>query len=191
LIGLVVLLQFNGFTVVLAIASLGIVAIYPYMKRITNMPQLVLGLAFSWGALVGWSAVTGNLMPAAVLVYGAAIAWTIGYDTIYALQDIADDSIVGIKSSARLFGRNTRLAVAMLFILCIALLSAAFWLNSVGVAAWAGLGLFAMHLGWQIKALAVSNPAIALKLFRSNRDAGLLLALGVMLDAILRNGLAL
>ena len=104
LVGLLVLLQFNRFTIAAGIASLAIVAIYPFMKRITNMPQFVLGLAFSWGGLVGWSAVFGRLDAPAYLIYAAAVVWTIGYDTIYAMQDIEDDVIAGIKSSARYFG---------------------------------------------------------------------------------------
>ncbi|MGL4441194.1 MAG: 4-hydroxybenzoate octaprenyltransferase, partial [Bosea sp. (in: a-proteobacteria)] len=109
LTGLIVLLQFNWFTVALGASSLLVVAIYPFMKRVTGMPQAVLGLAFSWGALVGWSAVFGSLALAPVLLYGAAVFWTIGYDTIYALQDIEDDAVVGIRSSARTFGNHTQL----------------------------------------------------------------------------------
>ncbi len=188
-IGLAVLVQFNRFTILLAIGSLGIVAIYPFMKRVTNMPQLVLGLAFSWGALVGWSAVSGGLALVPLLVYAAAIFWTIGYDTIYALQDIADDSIVGIKSSARLFAKNTRMAVAILFAVSICLLVVALWRAQAGLAAWTGLVAFGLHLGWQIEALKDQAPINALRLFRANRQAGLLLATGTMLDAALRGGI--
>jgi 4-hydroxybenzoate polyprenyltransferase len=189
-IGLAVLLQFNNFTILLAMGSLVIVAIYPFMKRITDMPQLVLGLAFSWGALVGWSAVTGSLAMVPVLVYAAAIVWTIGYDTIYALQDIADDSIAGIKSSARLFAHNTRLAVAMLFAISLCCLVGGLWLAHAGPASWVGLAGFALHLCWQIRALKDQSPVNALRLFRANRQAGLILAAGIMLDTGLRNGLA-
>ncbi len=115
LIGLVVLIQFNLFSILLGIASLGIVAVYPLMKRVTSWPQAVLGLAFSWGALIGWSATFASLALAPVLLYVSAFAWTIGYDTVYAMQDARDDAIVGIRSTARLFEANTRLAVGLFY----------------------------------------------------------------------------
>ncbi|AMJ58938.1 4-hydroxybenzoate octaprenyltransferase [Bosea sp. PAMC 26642] len=184
LAGFVVLLQFNGFTIATGIASLAIVAIYPFMKRVTNMPQFVLGLAFSWGGLVGWSAVFGRLDAPAYLIYAAAIVWTIGYDTIYAMQDIEDDAIAGIKSSARLFGACAREAVALCFALAVLLAGSATWLVGGGAGAWLGVGAFAAHLGWQISRLRAVTPPIALGLFRSNRDAGLLLAAGLALDGL-------
>lgn len=184
LLGLGVLLQFNRFTVLLAASSLVIVAIYPFMKRITHMPQLVLGLAFSWGALVGWSAVTGSLAWPALLAYLAAIFWTVAYDTIYAMQDIEDDEIVGIKSSARLFKGHTQMAVALLYgaatlsILLAAMAAGAGWIGLGGVAG------FGLHLGWQVSHMKDASPAMALKLFRSNRNAGLILVAGFALDAM-------
>jgi 4-hydroxybenzoate polyprenyltransferase len=183
LVGLAVLLQFNAYTVWLGIASLGIVAIYPFMKRVTNLPQLVLGFAFSWGALVGWSALFGGLGWPALLAYLAAILWTIGYDTIYALQDIVDDETAGIKSSARLFGRHTGRAISLLYagtVLCVGL---SVWLAGGGPVAFTALAAFALHLGWQARQANGAHPLLALKLFRSNRDAGLMLATGLMLDA--------
>ena len=108
LVGLLVLLQFNRFTILLGIASLAVVAIYPFMKRFTYWPQIVLGLAFSWGALMGWAAVFGRLDAAALLLYAGSIAWVIGYDTIYAHQDREDDALIGVKSTALLFGARTR-----------------------------------------------------------------------------------
>lgn len=188
LVGLLVLLQFNRFTFMLGIASLGIVAIYPFMKRITNMPQFVLGLAFSWGGLVGWSAVFGRLDPPAYLIYAAAIVWTIGYDTIYAMQDIEDDVIAGIKSSARYFGSCTREAVALCFALAAVLAGLATWSAGGGPIAWIGLAAFAAHLGWQVSRISGAPPQLALRLFRSNRNAGLLLAAGFALDALVRAG---
>ncbi|MGL4729929.1 MAG: 4-hydroxybenzoate octaprenyltransferase [Bosea sp. (in: a-proteobacteria)] len=186
LLGFVVLIQFNWFTIWLGLASLVIVAIYPFMKRVTNLPQLVLGLAFSWGALVGWSAVFGSLGAPALLAYLAAILWTIGYDTIYALQDIVDDETAGIKSSARLFGSQTGLAISLLYAgaaLSIAL--AAFtagggWIALVAVIA------FGLHLAWQARQANGAKPELALKLFRSNRDAGLMLSAGFALDAVVK-----
>ncbi|MGO4172197.1 4-hydroxybenzoate octaprenyltransferase [Bosea sp. TAF32] len=182
--GFAVLLQFNHFTILLGIASLAIVAIYPFMKRITNMPQFVLGLAFSWGGLMGWSAVFGRLDPPAYLIYAAAIAWTVGYDTIYAMQDIEDDVIAGIKSSARYFGDHTREAVALCFGLAVSLTGVAIWLVGGGLFAWLGLAAFAGHLGRQVARIAGASAPEALMLFRSNRDAGLLLAAGLALDTI-------
>lgn len=188
--GFAVLLQFNHFTILLGIASLAIVAIYPFMKRITNMPQFVLGLAFSWGGLMGWSAVFGRLDPPAYLIYAAAIAWTVGYDTIYAMQDIEDDVIAGIKSSARYFGDHTREAVALCFGLAVSLTGVAIWLVGGGLFAWLGLAAFAGHLGRQVARIAGASAPEALMLFRSNRDAGLLLAAGLALDTIVRAALA-
>lgn len=188
--GLAVLLQFNRFTILLGIGSLAIVAVYPFMKRITNMPQFVLGLAFSWGGLMGWSAVFGRLDPPAYLIYAAAIAWTVGYDTIYAMQDIEDDVIAGIKSSARYFGDHTREAVALCFGLAVLLTGIAIWLVGGGAFAWFGLAAFAAHLGRQVTRLAGASSPEALVLFRSNRNAGLLLAAGLALDTISRALLA-
>lgn len=189
LVGLAVLLQFNSFTIWLGIGSLVIVAIYPFMKRITQMPQFVLGLAFSWGGLMAWSAVFGRLDAPAYLIYAAAVFWTIGYDTIYALQDIEDDVLAGIKSSARYFGDLNREAIAACFGLATVLVVAATWLVGGGVLAWLGVAAFAAHLGWQVSHIKGVKPALALRLFRSNRDAGLLLAAGFALDALVRFGL--
>ncbi|WP_306227126.1 4-hydroxybenzoate octaprenyltransferase [Bosea beijingensis] len=186
LAGLVVLLQFNRFTIILGIASLAIVAIYPFMKRITNMPQFVLGLAFSWGGLMGWSAVFGRLDAPAYLIYAAAIAWTVGYDTIYAMQDLEDDVIAGIRSSARYFGDHTREAVALCFALAAVLTGIAIWLVGGGPIAWLGFAAFAVHLGRQVTRINGATAPEALGIFRSNRDAGLLLAAGFALDALSR-----
>lgn len=186
LLGLCVLMQFNRETIVLGFASLAIVAAYPFMKRITSMPQLVLGLAFAWGALMGWSAIFGRVDPPALFIYAAAIAWTVGYDTIYALQDIEDDSIVGIKSSARLFGARVREGVGGCYVVTTLLLAGALATAHSGPAAWAGLALFAVHLAWQVKTMVPGNGSLALSLFKSNREAGLLLFAGIAVDAILR-----
>ena len=183
LAGLLVLLQFNAFTIAAGIASLGIVAIYPFMKRITNLPQFVLGLAFSWGGLVGWSAVFGRLDAPAYLIYFAAVFWTIGYDTVYAMQDIEDDVIAGIKSSARYFGRYTQQAVGGCYAAAALLAGLATWLAGGGIVAFTGLFLFAAHLAWQVRLIGGADGPTALMLFRSNRNAGLILAAGVALDA--------
>lgn len=186
-VGLAVLLQFNRFTIVAGIASLAIVAIYPFMKRITNMPQFVLGLAFSWGGLLGWSAVFGRLDAPAFLIYAAAVAWTVGYDTIYAMQDLEDDVIAGIKSSARYFGDHGREAIALCFAITVVLAGLAAWTAGGGALAFAGLAAFAGHLAWQVSRLKGASAKVALSLFRSNWHAGLLLAAGFALDALGRS----
>ena len=186
LVGFLVVLQFNLFTILLGIGSLAIVAVYPFMKRFTSWPQLVLGLAFAWGGLVGWSAQTDGLAASAICVYAAAVLWTIGYDTIYALQDVRDDVQAGIKSTARLFGGHVRLAVGLLYAGSVLLLEGALSTGGVGAAPIAQMGVigFALHLGWQIGRIVSSDPALALRLFRSNRDAGLILFAGLALAAL-------
>ena len=177
--GLAVLLQFNAFSILLGIASLGIVAVYPLMKRVTSWPQAVLGLAFSWGALMGWAGIFGSLALAPVLLYFSAFAWTIGYDTIYAMQDSRDDAIVGIRSTARLFEGHTRLGVGLFYALAAGLSLAAILLVGGGTIALIGWAAYAAHLGWQLSRVEGADAATALGLFRSNRDAGLLLFAGI------------
>jgi 4-hydroxybenzoate polyprenyltransferase len=187
LIGLAVLLQFNGFAIVTGIASLLIVAIYPFMKRVTWWPQVVLGLAFSWGALMGFAAEFARIDLVALVLYAGSIAWVIGYDTIYAHQDVEDDALIGIKSTARLFGENTKSALVIFYGLAVVLIGAALQLSAVRWPAWLGLAAFAAHLAWQIVRLELGNPALCLRLFKSNRDAGLLLFAGLVVDAVLRS----
>jgi 4-hydroxybenzoate polyprenyltransferase len=183
LVGLLVLIQFNAFAIATGFASVAIVGLYPFMKRVFWMPQIVLGFAFAWGGLMGWAAVFGSLSAAPVLLYLAAVAWTVGYDTIYALQDIEDDEVAGIKSSARLFGSGVRLGVAVCYGGTLALLAGALWLAGAGAAAFAGLAAFAAHLAWQVGRIDPADGTTALRLFRSNRDAGLILFAGLALDA--------
>jgi 4-hydroxybenzoate polyprenyltransferase len=178
LVGLAVLLAFNGFAIATGFASLGIVALYPFMKRVFWLPQIVLGLAFAWGGLVGWAAWFGSLSLAPVLLYAGAIAWVVGYDTIYALQDVEDDEIAGIKSSARFFGARVRAGVAFCYAVAVALIATSLWLVGPGPLAWAGLAGFAAHLAWQVLRIDRADGARALRLFRANRDAGLILAAG-------------
>ena len=184
LIGLVVLLQFNRFAVMTGIASLAIVAAYPFMKRITYWPQIVLGLAFSWGALMGFAATFGRIDAAPLVLYAGSIAWVIGYDTIYAHQDSEDDAPIGIKSTALLFGARTRAALVAFYGLAVVLIVAALALTGVSWPAWLGLAAFAAHLSWQIVRLRIDDPALCSRLFRSNRDAGLLLFAGLLADAV-------
>jgi len=186
LVGLCVLLQFNRFAVFTGIASLLIVAIYPFMKRITYWPQVVLGLAFSWGALMGFAVTLQRIDATALLLYAGSISWVIGYDTIYAHQDAEDDALIGVKSTARLFGARTREALMIFYGLAVVLIAAALWRGGVHWPAWLGLAAFAVHLGWQIRRLEISDPALCLRLFKSNRDAGLLLFAGLLVDALMR-----
>jgi 4-hydroxybenzoate polyprenyltransferase len=186
LIGLVVLLQFNRFAVMTGVASLAIVAVYPFMKRITWWPQVVLGLAFSWGALMGFAVILGQLGLPALFLYAGSIAWVIGYDTIYAHQDTEDDALIGVKSTARLFGAQTHRALIVFYSLAVILIGVAMALSGVGLAGWIGLAAFAIHLGWQIARLRIDDPALCLRVFKSNRDAGLLLFAGLLVDAVVR-----
>jgi 4-hydroxybenzoate polyprenyltransferase len=186
LVGLIVLLMFNRFTILLGVLSLATVAIYPFMKRVTDWPQVALGLAFSWGALMGWAAVFGSLGWAPVLLYVGAILWTIGYDTIYAHQDKEDDAIVGVRSTALLFGENTRPLLAGFYAGATVFFAAAFWLAGVGWLAWLGLALGALQLAWQVKALDMDDPVNCLRIFRSNREYGWLVFAGLVADCALR-----
>jgi 4-hydroxybenzoate polyprenyltransferase len=186
LIGLLVLLQFNRFAVGCGIASLVIVAVYPFMKRITYWPQIVLGLAFSWGALMGFAVTFGRIDATALVLYAGSIAWVIGYDTIYAHQDAEDDALIGIKSTALLFGARTKPALVVFYGLAVALIGMALALAGAGWMAWMGLAAFAAHLAWQIAKLEIGDPALCLRIFKSNRDAGLLLFAGLLADAMSR-----
>ena len=186
LIGFAVLTSFNTFTIALGIASLAIVAVYPFMKRITYWPQTVLGLAFSWGALMGWAGAFGRLDVPAVLLYAGSIAWVIGYDTIYAHQDREDDALIGIKSTALLFGARTKPMLALFYALAVILVGAAGFAAGAGAVFALGLFAFAAHLIWQIIRLDIADPDRCLALFKSDRDAGLILFAGLLLDAALR-----
>ena len=185
LVGFAVLVSFNTFTVALGVASLAIVAVYPFMKRITYWPQIVLGLAFSWGALMGWAAAFGRLDAPALLLYAGSIAWVIGYDTIYAHQDRDDDALIGIKSTALLFGARTKPMLALFYSIAVVLIGAAGLRAGAGLAFALGLLAFAAHLAWQVVRLDIADPDRCLALFRSDRDAGLILFAGLLLDAAL------
>jgi 4-hydroxybenzoate polyprenyltransferase len=186
LVGLAVLLQFNRFAVGCGIASLVIVAVYPFMKRITYWPQIVLGLAFSWGALMGFAVTFGRIDATALVLYAGSIAWVIGYDTIYAHQDTEDDALIGIKSTALLFGARTRPALMVFYSLAVVLIGVALALAGAGWMAWIGLAAFAVHLVSQIERLEIGDPRLCLRIFKSNRNAGLLLFAGLLSDAISR-----
>ncbi len=184
LIGLLVLLQFNRFTVFVGLASLSVIVIYPFMKRITYWPQIVLGLAFSWGALMGWPAAFGRLDWPAIVLYAGAISWVIGYDTIYAHQDREDDLLIGIKSTALLFGERTKPMLASFYAAAAVLIAAAGLMAGGRLIFALGVTAFAAHLAWQVQRLDIDDPAHCLKLFKSNRDAGLILFAAMLLEAV-------
>jgi len=184
LIGLLVLIQFNRFTVFTGLASLLVVSIYPFMKRITYWPQIVLGLAFSYGALMGWPAAFGQLDWPAIVLYAGSISWVIGYDTIYAHQDREDDLLIGIKSTALLFGENTRPMLAGFYAGAVVLIGSAGLLAGGGLIFVLGLIAFAVHLAWQVVRLDINDSAHCLKQFKSNRDAGLILFGAMLLEAV-------
>jgi 4-hydroxybenzoate polyprenyltransferase len=177
---------FNVFAVFAGIASLAVVAVYPFMKRVTYWPQIFLGLAFSWGALMGWAAAFGRLDPPAYLLFAGSIAWVIHYDTIYAHQDREDDALIGLKSTAILFGARTRPALALFSAVAVVLIAVAGWTAGAGLVFALGLAVFAAHLAWQIWRLDVADPTLCLRLFKSNRDAGLILFAALVLDAAVR-----
>lgn len=175
LVGLIILLSLNPFAIAVGIASLVPVAVYPFMKRVTYWPQLFLGVAFNWGALLGWAAATGNLEMPAIWLYLGGIFWTLGYDTIYAHQDKEDDALIGIKSTALKFGARSKLAIAIFYGCAMAMFALAGWSRDLGGGFWLLLCAAGLHLGWQTVKLQSDNPANCLHLFRSNRNFGAIL----------------
>jgi 4-hydroxybenzoate polyprenyltransferase len=180
LVGLAVLLSFNRFTVLLGLASLPLVIVYPFMKRITWWPQAVLGLTFNWGALVGWSAVTGDLAAPALVLYAAGFFWTLGYDTIYAHQDKVDDALIGVRSSARRLGAATAPWLWLFYGAALVLIAAAGWLVAMGPGFYLMLVLAGGHLAWQVRTIDLDDPASCLRRFRSNRELGLLVFVALL-----------
>ncbi len=175
LMGLAILLQFNFFAVLVGMASLAVVAVYPFMKRITYWPQAVLGLAFNWGALLGWAAVRGDLAAPAGILYMAGILWTLGYDTIYAHQDREDDILIGVKSTALRFGENTARWLTGFYCGAIALIGVSGYLVGLGWGFYAVLALAASHLFWQVATLDINDAKGCLRRFKSNRHFGLII----------------
>ncbi len=179
-----ILLTFNQTAIAMGVGSLILVCIYPFAKRFTWWPQVFLGLAFNWGALLAWAAVTGSLSAGPVLLYLAGIAWTLFYDTIYAHQDKEDDALIGVKSTARLFAERTPFWLGVFMAAAVALMAMAIILalapqaNVLALAlALGGPWAFGWHLAWQMRRLDIDDAGICLRLFRSNRDAGLIPAL--------------
>jgi 4-hydroxybenzoate polyprenyltransferase len=186
LIGLAVLLQFNWFAVALGALSLVTVVVYPFMKRVTYWPQVFLGLAFNWGALLGWAAVHGRLDAAPISLYLGGIAWTLAYDTIYAHQDKEDDALIGLKSTALRLGSATPTWLAGFFAAALALASLAGWLAGAGFVYHIGVAAAGVHAVWQLSRLDIDDPARCLRLFRSNRDFGLLIFAAAALDSLIK-----
>lgn len=179
-IGLAVLLQLNSFSILLGAASLLLVAVYPFMKRITYWPQFVLGLAFNWGALLGWAAVRGDLGWPAILLYAAGIFWTLGYDTIYAHQDKQDDLLVGVKSTALRLGDATRPWLGVFYAATMILLAASGYTAGLNWPFFALLSVCGVHLAWQVATVDIENPADCLMRFKSNRTFGLLVLAAIL-----------
>ena len=180
-----ILLTFNWVAILLGVLSLGLVAVYPFAKRFTWWPQVFLGLAFNWGALLLWAAKTGGIGGAPIFLYLAGIAWTLHYDTIYAHQDSEDDALIGVKSTARLFGEETPRMLwvfsgATVFLGAIAILA-----GGAGIIGMFGLIATGLHLVWQIMSLDMDDPHQCMILFRSNRNAGLILFFALMLDSLI------
>jgi 4-hydroxybenzoate polyprenyltransferase len=182
--GLAVLTQFNGFAIVLGIASITVVSIYPFMKRITNWPQFVLGLAFSWGALMGWAAAFGRLDWPVIALYAGSVLWVIGYDTIYAHQDKEDDAIAGVRSTALLFGKRTKHWLAGLYGGALILFAVAFAAAEVPLPAMAGLVAAGVHMARQIATLDIDDADQCLRLFKSNSVVGWLIFIGLLAGSL-------
>jgi 4-hydroxybenzoate polyprenyltransferase len=185
LAGFMVLIQFNTFTIWLGSASLILVAIYPFLKRFTYWPQIALGLTFNWGALVGWSAVVGALNTPAFLLYIGSVLWTIGYDTIYAHQDREDDLMLGLKSTAIRFGDDTMTWVGGLYAGAVTLWLLAGYFAGTHLIYFAAVVLVSLQMAWQVMTLNPADPGNCLRRFRSNRDVGLVIFLGLVADMAL------
>lgn len=181
LIGLGVLLQFNTAAITMGVASLGLVAVYPLMKRITYWPQAFLGITFNWGALLAWAAVEGSVGWPAILMYLAGFFWTLGYDTVYGHQDKEDDMLVGVKSASIKLGRNTKPFVALFYTLTVVLMAFAGDAAGMGWFYFLMLGAAAVQFAWQVGTLEIDAPKNCLARFKSNRDAGLMIFLGALL----------
>ncbi len=187
LVGLAVLVQFNRYTIWLGISSLLLVAVYPFAKRYTHWAQLVLGLTFKWGALVGWTAITGALAWPAIILYIGSVLWTIGYDTIYAHQDKEDDALLDLKSTALLFADKTHIYVGVFYAGAWVCWFTAAHLAGAGIVTNTALALVAMHMAWQIATLDTKNPDNCLVRFTSNRVVGWAFFIGLVAEMLLVN----
>ena len=184
LASLLILLTLGWMAIALGVASLGLVAAYPFMKRITWWPQAWLGLTFNWGALLGYAAATGALQAPAILLYASGVFWTLGYDTIYAIQDLEDDALAGVKSSARRLGPQAPRAVGGFYAASAALAAAAAGVGGLGLLSAPFLGLYALHLWLQARRVRIDQPRLALALFKANTGAGLVLFAALVAGAV-------
>jgi 4-hydroxybenzoate polyprenyltransferase len=184
LVSLVILLTLPPLAIALGVGSLALVAIYPFMKRITWWPQAWLGLTFNWGALLGFAAASGQLVFPAFMLYASGVFWTLGYDTIYAIQDLEDDALAGVKSSARRLGDKAPRTVAFFYLVTISLAFGLGAFASLGLAYDVGLIAYAIHLGWQAHLVRMDDGALALRLFKSNTWAGLILFVAIAAGAL-------
>jgi 4-hydroxybenzoate polyprenyltransferase len=184
-VGLLVLLQLNAFAVGVGAASMILVAVYPFMKRITYWPQAWLGLTFNWGALLGWAAVHGDLAAPALVLYAAGVFWTLGYDTIYAHQDKQDDALIGVKSTALRLGAASRPWLAVFYGLAAVLLALCGVLAGLAWPFYVALGVAALHFVWQAMRVALDDQKDCLAKFKSNRDVGLILFAGIVAGQVL------
>jgi len=180
LIGLAILWQFNDFTRIVGASALLLVFTYPFMKRITYWPQAWLGLTFNWGALVGWAAMKQDLAPAAIALYAAGFFWTLGYDTIYAHQDKEDDALIGVKSTALRLGSATPAWILFFYGMTTILIGVAGWLAGLSILFWPFLAAGAVQFAWQYKSLDIDDAGLCMKLFKSNRDYGLIIFAGLI-----------
>ncbi len=187
LLGFFILLLLRPLAAGLGIGSLLLAATYPFMKRVTYWPQAFLGLTFNWGALMGYAAATGQISLSAVTLYGAGIAWTMVYDTIYAHQDKEDDALIGVRSTALMFGRRTKWWLALFAIVMLAFLALTILLAGLGKIAWLAVAGVAVHLLWQIVAVDIDNPSDCLKKFQANRWLGWILLAGILAGRIFAN----
>ena len=179
-LGLLVLVQMNPFAIALGAGSLALIAVYPFLKRFTYWPQAWLGLTFNWGALLGWAAVTGGLALPPLLLYAAGIAWTLGYDTIYAHQDKEDDALVGVKSTALRFAGATKSWLAAFYGLSVLLWATTGMAAGMAWPFYAGIAAVAAHFVWQIATLDIDDPGNCLVRFKANRFVGWLLLAGIV-----------
>jgi 4-hydroxybenzoate polyprenyltransferase len=184
-LSLAILLQFNWFSIMLGCGSLLLVLTYPFAKRWTHWPQLVLGLAFNWGALLGWSAVKGSIGWPAILLYIGSVCWTIGYDTIYAHQDRTEDLAIGVKSTALTFGEDTQSWIGAFYGIAIFFWLAAGFVAGAHLIFFTSVVLVSLQLSWQVVTLDTNDPRNCLRRFRSNRDVGIALFLGLLADMAL------
>jgi 4-hydroxybenzoate polyprenyltransferase len=184
-IGFLLLVQFNAFTIKLGVASLVLVGVYPFLKRFTYWPQLVLGLAFNWGALVGWAAVMGSIGLPALLLYAGSVLWTVGYDTIYAHQDREDDLLLGLRSTAIRFGESTKSWVGGFYAGAIVLWLLAGFIAGTHLIYFTAVVMASLQMAWQVMTLDTADGANCLRRFRSNRDVGLVIFFGLVADMIL------